>query len=217
MTQNSPVPDWFGKAEADQRQTHAAKTRGLGCGLGVLLGLVAVGSLYWAVTAQLRVNHLEERLRSQQADEAERRVGEGRARAAGTQGRPALPVPVPAPAIAVPAPAAAATAVPAPATDDAPPVGQRSAADIQKEMSRLRSAFRRCYDVVLNDNPAAAGRISLKLVIGPRGDVTSATTSATGDLPPSVGSCVVKVARTASFGPADGPTNVTYPLTFQPG
>ncbi|MFO0567130.1 MAG: AgmX/PglI C-terminal domain-containing protein [Polyangiaceae bacterium] len=218
MTQNSPVPDWFGKSEADQRSMTVAKARGLGCGLSLLLGLVTAGSVYWAVSAELRAKGLEERLRIQRA-ETERPL---EARPAKNQERPAVAPPMPtapavAPVPAIPEPAVAPTASPeaAPANADAPGGGQRSAADIQREMNRLRPAFRRCYDVVLKDDPAVNGRIELKLVISARGAVTSASASPTGNLPPSVGACVAKVARTASFDPADGPTTVTYPLVFR--
>lgn len=218
MSQNSPVPEWFGQAEAEPRQGGVATKRGLGCGASTLLVLLVVGAVSWAVTAELRVDQVEARLQRMQTEEAERRVGQ--ARAPGPEQPAATPPPVLEPAVALPVPSTQVTAeevAAAPSAEVAPLPGQRTAADIRKEMSRLRPAFRRCYDVVLEAHPTAAGRITLKLVIAPRGTVTSASTSVTGDLPPSVATCVAQVARTARFSPASDPTNVTFPIAFQSG
>jgi TonB family protein len=76
---------------------------------------------------------------------------------------------------------------------------------------------RACYDQALARRPSLAGTLSVEFVIGPKGDVTSATVtrSTLGDA--AMEDCVVRKARGWRFpAPRGGGTvKVSYPFRFE--
>ena len=86
---------------------------------------------------------------------------------------------------------------------------------IDKTIARLGSRFRRCYETGLNQNPDIAGKITLKVKIGLSGKVENVSSSVSGDLPPSVVSCVTNAVKSRSFPPPQGSAVVvTVPVNF---
>lgn len=82
-------------------------------------------------------------------------------------------------------------------------------------VARMRAGFRACYNKGLASNPDAAGRVTLKLKIGPGGEVVGVSASSSGNLPGSVVSCLKSRARGGRFAPPEGGTAVvTVPVTF---
>ena len=88
---------------------------------------------------------------------------------------------------------------------------------IQRIVRSNFGRFRNCYDAGLRTNPALAGRVVTKFVIGRDGAVTVALNGGS-DLPSSeVVSCVVRSFQNLSFpAPAGGQVTVIYPLAFSP-
>jgi hypothetical protein len=88
---------------------------------------------------------------------------------------------------------------------------------IQRIVRSNFGRFRNCYDAGLRTNPALAGRVVTKFVIGRDGAVTVALNGGS-DLPSSeVVSCVVRGFQNLSFpAPAGGQVTVIYPLAFSP-
>ncbi len=82
-------------------------------------------------------------------------------------------------------------------------------------VARMRAGFRSCYNRGLAKNPDASGRISLKIRVGPGGEVTGVAASSSGNLPASVVSCVKGRARAGRFSPPEGGSAVvSVPVTF---
>ena len=83
-------------------------------------------------------------------------------------------------------------------------------------VAQMRPAFRGCYQRYgLGQNPDAAGSIRLTLRVGPGGEVTGVTASASGSLPPAVVSCVQARASAGQFSvPEGGSAVVVVPVTF---
>ena len=81
-----------------------------------------------------------------------------------------------------------------------------------------QSAFRRCYETSLRNNPTLAGRVAVRFTIMPQGNVTnaSATENSTGDA--ALASCVVGVVRRLRWreGPDGGSVTFSYPFIFAP-
>lgn len=82
-------------------------------------------------------------------------------------------------------------------------------------VARMRAGFRACYNRGLQSNPDASGRISLRIQVGPGGEVTGVAASSSGNLPASVVNCVKGRARSARFSPPEGGVAVvSVPVTF---
>ncbi|MEM9195593.1 MAG: AgmX/PglI C-terminal domain-containing protein, partial [Myxococcota bacterium] len=81
-----------------------------------------------------------------------------------------------------------------------------------------QSAFRRCYENALRNNPSLAGRVTVGFTIQPRGNVSGAraTSNTTGDA--GLASCVVRVISSLRWreGPEGGSVNFSYPFIFAP-
>jgi hypothetical protein len=87
------------------------------------------------------------------------------------------------------------------------------------QMIRSRqSAFRRCYETSLRNNPTLAGRVSVQFTIQPQGNVSGAraTENSTGD--DALASCVVRVIAGLRWreGPTGGSVSFGYPFVFAP-
>jgi hypothetical protein len=94
--------------------------------------------------------------------------------------------------------------------------GSLSEEEIRSVVQRAHPRIRACYEQRRGVRPDLAVRVSVRLVIGPRGEVQSAhpNDDETGD--PALGACVAAVFRALRFPkPAGGGVvTVTYPLVF---
>jgi hypothetical protein len=89
---------------------------------------------------------------------------------------------------------------------------------IQRIVRQNFGRFRLCYENGLTKNPALAGRVSTKFLIGAGGAVVTAADGGS-DLPdPGVVSCVVRAFYGLSFPepPGGATVTVTYPIAFSP-
>lgn len=88
---------------------------------------------------------------------------------------------------------------------------------IQRIIRANFGRFRGCYDAGLRSNPALAGRVSTRILIGRDGSVLSAANGGS-DLPDAaVVNCVVANFRGLRFpAPGRGTVSVTYPIMFVP-
>ena len=81
-----------------------------------------------------------------------------------------------------------------------------------------QSAFRRCYETSLRNNPTLAGRVAVRFTIQPAGNVAGAqaTENSTGDA--ALASCVVRVISGLRWrqGPEGGSVTFSYPFIFAP-
>jgi len=76
-------------------------------------------------------------------------------------------------------------------------------------------AFRLCYELALQKDPTIAGRVAVRFVIGPNGDVTSATDDGSDLASSEVRSCVIERAKTLLFPkPESGRVTVVFPMIF---
>lgn len=90
-----------------------------------------------------------------------------------------------------------------------------SVSNAQSVIAGMRAGFRRCYQQALDQNPDIQGSIKLTIRVGPGGEVSGVSSSTTGNLPPSVVSCVEARARAGQFAPPDGGSAVVQaPVTF---
>jgi hypothetical protein len=90
-----------------------------------------------------------------------------------------------------------------------------SVSNASSVVARMRAGFRACYQRALSTNPDAQGRISLKIKVGPSGQVTGVAAAKSGNLPQSVVDCVKGRARAATFAAPDGGSAVvSVPVTF---
>jgi hypothetical protein len=72
-----------------------------------------------------------------------------------------------------------------------------------------------CYRRGQAQNPDIAGRIDLKLKVGPGGEVVGVSATVSGNLPQSVVSCVKERARGVRFAPPEGGSAVvSVPFSF---
>ena len=119
--------------------------------------------------------------------------------------------------------AALAEDIPAPATslESSPSAvsGSLSRSAISTVMGTRRAAVRRCYEEQLRLQPELAGRLQVRITIGPSGTVTDATIVSNTLANPAVGTCVERIMRATRFPePAGGgELVVSYPFVFQPG
>src|SRR5688500_5674066 len=82
-------------------------------------------------------------------------------------------------------------------------------------IARMKTGFRNCYQKGLNENPDSQGSIRLTIQIGPGGEVSNVTASASGNLSPAVVACVQARARAGQFDPPDGGSAaIIVPVTF---
>jgi len=87
--------------------------------------------------------------------------------------------------------------------------------DASRVVARMRAGFRNCYQRGLQQNPDAQGSIKLTIRVGPGGEVAGVSAAPTGNLPPSVVSCVQARAQAAQFSPPEGGSAVIQvPVTF---
>jgi hypothetical protein len=86
---------------------------------------------------------------------------------------------------------------------------------IRRIVRQHAGRIRHCYESALRTAPELQGRVTVKFVIAPQGNVQSAegAGNTTGD--ESLGQCIVAVVRRMVFPQADGVTACTYPFMLQ--
>jgi hypothetical protein len=90
-----------------------------------------------------------------------------------------------------------------------------SVSNAARVVAGMRAAFRQCYQRGLDQNPDAQGSIRLTIRVGAGGEVSGVTATPTGNLPPSVVSCVQARAKAAQFdAPEGGSAAIVVPVTF---
>jgi hypothetical protein len=100
-----------------------------------------------------------------------------------------------------------------------PAVDGRLAPDvIQRVVRQNFGRYRFCYQEGLRSNPALAGRVAVRFVIGRDGAVSMVANGGSDLADPQVVSCVVRAFYGLSFPqPEHGIVTVTYPFVFSPG
>jgi hypothetical protein len=94
-------------------------------------------------------------------------------------------------------------------------VAAGSVSDASRVVAGMTAGFRRCYNQALEQNPDASGSIRLSIKVGPGGEVQSVTATPSGNLPPSVVTCVQARAQAAQFAPPEGGSAViNVPVSF---
>ncbi len=90
-----------------------------------------------------------------------------------------------------------------------------SVSNANQVVAAMRAGFRRCYQLALDQNPDVSGSIKLVIRVGAGGEVTGVSASQSGNLPPSVVTCVKARAQAAEFAPPDGGSAaINVPVTF---
>jgi outer membrane biosynthesis protein TonB len=86
---------------------------------------------------------------------------------------------------------------------------------IRRIVQQNRGRIRHCYEAALRTSPELNGRVTVKFVIAPQGNVQSADPvgNTTGD--DALGQCITAVVKRMSFPQADGVTACTYPFMLQ--
>lgn len=79
------------------------------------------------------------------------------------------------------------------------------------------SAFRVCYEAVLQTNPAASGRILLDFKVDTDGHVASMKATAEAASLQSMETCMRDAAQNFVFPAATKETTVVYPILYTPG
>lgn len=207
-----PVPEWFGKGEAEpprQRGSAEARSR-VGCGLPVVLAIAIAGAGAGFFLFAKRAPSTKTA-----ATVAARPTPEPVATPVPLP-PPEEPVPVAPPAVE-PEPAEPDEAVPAPSAPVTDGVERLSAAKIQVVMRAAGKRFRTCFENALSYAPDAQGSVRLSLTITPAGRVEKVSTTQAGNLPPQVAVCMSAITRTLKFPESPEPTTVTYPFVFSPG
>jgi len=209
MSDNSPVPEWFGRTEEERRA--ATGRRGLGCGLLVLFALLAAGASYWAIDSHARASRLERDLAAAKQREQDAREA--------VQKSSVVTEPTPSPE-PVPVEPEEPTPVAPPTVEEMPPEQPADsgttldARSVQQVIRSLSPDFRKCFNDALAKDPSSEGRLQVTVRIAPTGGVTSAETKQSGHLSPAVGRCVAAKVRQAKFPASGAPTTVTFPVTF---
>lgn len=90
---------------------------------------------------------------------------------------------------------------------------------IQRTVRARYDVFRRCYEVALGRNAELRGRVVVRFVIGPDGNVTSVIELPETDLPDRAAvACILSEYRGLRFpSPDGGEVTVVYPIMFSPG
>ena len=86
---------------------------------------------------------------------------------------------------------------------------------IRRIVQQHRGRIRHCYEAALRTAPELSGRVTVKFVIQPQGNVGSAEPSGntTGD--DGLAQCITAVVKRMSFPQADGITSCNYPFMLQ--
>ena len=95
--------------------------------------------------------------------------------------------------------------------------GRLPAEVIQRIVRQRFGQFRLCYENGLRHNPALAGRVVVRFIIGRDGAVQSSADGGSTLPDPEVVSCIVRAFYGLSFpAPEDGIVTSTYPIVLSP-
>lgn len=88
----------------------------------------------------------------------------------------------------------------------------------QGVLAATAAGVNRCYLHGLQQSPTLAGSLTLRLAIGPTGQVLSVTPGAVSGLSQELVACLVQGYQQVVFPPPDGATEATLdlPITFSP-
>jgi hypothetical protein len=104
------------------------------------------------------------------------------------------------------------------AAEDVGGSGYFDQAEVVRMIRSRQSAFRRCYETSLRNNPSLAGRVAVQFTIQPQGNVSGARATENTTADAALASCVVRVISGLRWrtGPEGGPVTFGYPFIFQP-
>ena len=96
--------------------------------------------------------------------------------------------------------------------------GDFDQAQVTQMIRRRQSAFRRCYETRLRENPALAGKVSVQFTIQESGSVSGARHIENTSNDAALASCVVGVVARLRWnpGPDGGSVTFSYPFVFAP-
>jgi outer membrane biosynthesis protein TonB len=92
----------------------------------------------------------------------------------------------------------------------------RGVSEVSRVIQAARSKFRDCYNAERKTRPNLTARLSIRIIIGRGGNVTSATEQSSTAPDPALAACVLDATRKLSFEPASNETTVQVPLNFVP-
>jgi tetratricopeptide (TPR) repeat protein len=96
-------------------------------------------------------------------------------------------------------------------------MGNLPRAVIERIVRQRFARMRACYEAGLRENPALAGRVIIRFVIGQEGEVLSSMDGGSDIADRSVVACAIVAIRTAVFpSPASGFVTVSFPILFRP-
>lgn len=96
--------------------------------------------------------------------------------------------------------------------------GMFDANQVTSMIRQRQSAFRRCYENELRNNPSLSGKVTVQFTIEQRGNVSRATAVENTTGSAGLASCVVGVIRRLRWreGPEGGSVDYRYPFVFAP-
>jgi outer membrane biosynthesis protein TonB len=87
---------------------------------------------------------------------------------------------------------------------------------LERDVAKLRRAFKRCYERGLDGAPEMEGRVVIAAKVGANGEVANVSEeSSDGGLSTGVKSCIVDVVRHAQFTPRENSGTVRIPVTLR--
>jgi len=87
--------------------------------------------------------------------------------------------------------------------------------NVARVVAGMRAGFRACYNQGLAQNPDMSGSVRVTAVIGPNGEVRSASAAPSGSISGAVASCIASRVRSSQFDPPEGGTaTVVIPVTL---
>lgn len=98
--------------------------------------------------------------------------------------------------------------------DARPSTPNTSVRNLDAVVAQMRPGFRRCYNAGLLVDPGMQGDVTIRIKIGPNGEVQSATPVSGSGLSPSVTQCIAQRAQVAQFE-TDQPATVDVPIKFR--
>ncbi len=98
--------------------------------------------------------------------------------------------------------------------DARPSTPSASVRNLDAVVAQMRPGFRRCYNAGLLIDPGMQGDVTIRIKIGPNGEVQSATPVSGSGLSPAVTQCIAQRAQVAQFE-TDQPATVDVPIKFR--
>lgn len=98
--------------------------------------------------------------------------------------------------------------------DARPSAPSASVRNLDAVVAQMRPGFRRCYNQGLIKDPGMQGDVTIRIKIGPNGEVQSVTPVSGSGLSPEVTQCIAGRARVAQFETDSGAT-VDVPVKFR--